>query len=66
MIFELNCTVHSMNEFAHFYGWFEGDLVIFLVMENRELGDLEKYITLALTSEDAKRITRQLLEGPKA
>ena len=60
----LKLTIAQRQDlFVHFYGWFENDATIFLVMEYFELGDLEKFITPELTEKDPKVIGRQLLEG---
>ena len=46
-----------------FFGWFEDSSSLFLSMEYFELGDLEKHITEAITEDDVKDITTDVLNG---
>jgi serine/threonine protein kinase len=49
--------------FVDFYGWFENDDNVFIAMEYFEHGDLAKYLQTPRTEQNAKSITKQLLDG---
>ena len=49
--------------FVQFYGWFENVDTIFLAMEYFENGDLSQHLTTKVSEDEARIITKQLLEG---
>lgn len=56
---------HSKYElcFVKSFGWYENSESVFIAMEYFPLGDLQNYLSLPLSEEEAQRITSQILEG---
>ena len=52
-----------LDVFVNFYGWFENEFSVYLVMEYFDHGDLGKFIARGVTEKHAQTIGKQLLEG---